>query len=361
MVYLGVDYYSIHQPRVPAWHHSVISTENTLFVLLDGMEDDPSPQLDGKKPYEAADMPFIRKAAPNLAWTTGRGYTQLFLNEFWTGHPPDPATSRGAIEACGLGLDMSHGRTAFRLSPAYIVDNTVKWAYGVDDRADDLQQSTEDNMYLLGDCAPQCKFFVHGRAVITMDYGDYVPKPGPQAPVDGPYVPIEGPLGELIMQIASENEGLTLYPWGIGKVGKVYPAYPCLGKMTAISDSPTALGIAAMLGHKIKLVEKLEDRFPIARRALREGNVFLHMDEVDEYSHEKDPLKKVRVLELIDSLMAEYFSDCKRMVFFVDHGTSCVTGKHILMDVPFRTSFPCYPQNGHAQLKDVVPTIMGGM
>ncbi|MCH3977397.1 MAG: hypothetical protein LKE35_00170 [Candidatus Methanomethylophilus sp.] len=192
----------------------MISTDNTLFVLLDGMEDDPCPELGGKKPYEAAEMPFIRKAAPNLAWTTGRGYTQLFLNEFWTGHAPDPSTSRAAIEACGLGLDMGHGRTAFRMSPAFIGDGTVKWAYGVDDRADDLMQSVKDNMYLLDDCAPEMKFFVHGRAVITLDYGDYVPEPGPQAPVDGPFVPIAGPMGELVMQVASENEGLTLYPWG---------------------------------------------------------------------------------------------------------------------------------------------------
>jgi len=339
----------------------VISTDNTLFVLLDGMEDDPCPELGGKKPYEAAEMPFIRKAAPNLAWTTGRGYTQLFLNEFWTGHAPDPSTSRAAIEACGLGLDMGHGRTAFRMSPAFIGDGTVKWAYGVDDRADDLMQSVKDNMYLLDDCAPEMKFFVHGRAVITLDYGDYVPEPGPQAPVDGPFVPIAGPMGELVMQVASKNEGLTLYPWGIGKVGHIYPAFPCVRKMTAISDSPTALGIAAMIGHKTQLIEDIDDRFPAALKALREGNVFLHMDEVDEYSHEKDPMKKKRILEHIDSMMSEYFSDCSRMVFFVDHGTSCVTGKHILMDVPFRTSFECFGQGEHVELPALVPKLMGGM
>ena len=45
---------------------------NVLFVLLDGMEDDPNPELGGKKPYEVANMPFIRSRAPHLAWTTGR-------------------------------------------------------------------------------------------------------------------------------------------------------------------------------------------------------------------------------------------------------------------------------------------------
>ena len=75
---------------------------NTLFVLLDGAEDDPNPLMDGKKPLEVADMPFLRRKAPHRLKTTGRGYTQLFLNEFFTGHPPE--IPRGALEAIGLGM-----------------------------------------------------------------------------------------------------------------------------------------------------------------------------------------------------------------------------------------------------------------
>ncbi len=333
--------------------------KNTLFVLLDGMEDDPNPELGGKKPYEAADMPFIRSKAPYLNWTTGRGYTQLFLNEFWTGHPPDIA--RAAIEAYGLGMDMSHGRTAFRMSPAFIDGKTVHWAYGTDDRAGDLEESVRNNLYLLEDCNPQVKFFVHGRSVITMDWEKEPQVNTPQAPVDGPYIPIDDPLGELIVKVASENDGLTVYPWGVGRAGKIFPPFPSVGNMTAVSDSPTALGIAATLGHKIHLVPELDDRFPIALRALADGNVFLHMDEVDEYSHEKDARKKIRVLEHIDSMMEEYFSDTDNIVFFVDHGTSCVTGSHILMDVPFRTSVQCFKEGEHVGLDRLVPEIMERM
>lgn len=329
--------------------------ENVLFVLLDGMEDDPVPELGGKKPYEVARMPFIRKKAPYLHWTTGRGYTQLFLNEFWTGHPPDIA--RAAIEACGLGMNMSPGRVAFRMSPAFIDGKTVHWAYGVDDQADDLVDCIKENMYLLQDRNPQIEFFVHGRSVITMEYDGEIPN-GPQAPVDGPYVPIPGELGELITTVASEMDGLTIYPWGIGKVGTVYPPFPAIKHLTAISDSPTALGIAATLGHKIHLVPDLDDRFPIAKEALKRGHVFLHMDEVDEYSHEKDHMKKIRVLEHIDELMEEYFSDVKNVVFFVDHGTSCVTGTHILMNVPFRTDIPAFDGDELVELSKLVPTIM---
>ena len=36
---------------------------NTLFVLLDGAEDDPNPLMDGRKPYEVAEMPYLAKSA----------------------------------------------------------------------------------------------------------------------------------------------------------------------------------------------------------------------------------------------------------------------------------------------------------
>lgn len=329
--------------------------QNVLFVLLDGMEDDPNPALGGRKPYEVANMPFIRRKAPHLSWTTGRGYTQLFLNEFWTGYPPD--ITRAAIEAYGLGIDMSEGRMAFRMSPAFIKDDMVRWAYGIDDRVDELQDCVRKNIHHLDGTNPQIEYSVHGRSVITMEF-DGAPHNGPQAPVDGPYIPVEGKLGDLILKVAEELDGLTIYPWGVGKIGSLHPPFPCVEHLTAISNSPTALGIAATLGHEIKFIADIEDRFPAAREALKKGHVFLHIDEVDEYSHQKDHMKKIQVLEKVDRLFEEYFSDAENIVFFVDHGTSCVTGTHILMNVPFRTTKPVFEEEGLVELASLVPTFM---
>lgn len=328
---------------------------NTLFVLLDGLEDDPNPALGGRKPYEVADMPFIRGRAPHLNTTDGRGYTELFLNEFWTGHPP--RTPRAALEAQGLGMDMRPGRMAFRMSPAYIRGGTVHWAYGVDDLADDLAAAVRGNMHLLDGRSPQIEFFVHGRAVITMYWDCGIPDT-PSPPADGAYVPIEGELGQLVARVADEMDGLTLYPWACGFKAEVDPPFPGIGRMTAVSDSPTALGVAATLGHRVCNVPEMSDRFPVARRALREGNVFLHIDEVDEYSHRKDCRRKIAVLEETDALMREYFDDNPRMVFFADHGTSCVTGEHILTAVPFRTNVPI-GDGKHFALPEVVPKVLG--
>ncbi|MDR2866804.1 MAG: hypothetical protein LBV13_05340, partial [Methanomassiliicoccaceae archaeon] len=103
---------------------------NTLLVLLDGAEDHKIPEFKGKKPLEVADMPFMDSVVKKKGFTTGRGYTHLFLNEFFTGHPPN--LQRAVIEALGLDMNMRDDRTAYRLSPAYIHDNTVDWAYNME-------------------------------------------------------------------------------------------------------------------------------------------------------------------------------------------------------------------------------------
>ncbi|MCK9323203.1 MAG: phosphoglycerate mutase [Candidatus Methanomethylophilaceae archaeon] len=320
---------------------------NTLFVLLDGMEDDPNPHLNGKKPYEVAKMPFLYSKAKHKMYTTGRGYTQLYLNEFFTGYPPD--TSRAALEAQGFGLDMKNGRTAYRLSPAYINNGMIHWAYGMNDAdVENIVISMKKHLHLLDKYDPDIRFFTSGRAVLTIQCDNSVDYPAP--PVDAPYKEVPGELKTVFDNIAKDMNGLTYNPWGVGKLGKQYPPFPCIENMTAVSDSPTALGVAAALGHKTYLINNVDERFPVAKEALKHGHVFLHIDEVDEYSHEKDHNKKIKILEHTDELMSEYFSDEDNIVYFVDHGTSCVTGEHILMTVPFWTSIETDMKDG-----DMIP------
>lgn len=329
---------------------------NLLFVLLDGAEDDPCPQLGGRKPIDVAEMPFLESRVTHRCRTTGRGYTQLFLNEFFTGHPPE--IERGALEALGLGLRIDDPRrAAYRLSPARIEDGMVRWCYHNSEFKDELERSVMSHMDVLEPYDPDIRFFVEGRAVLTMVSDDVPATPAP--PVDAPAVEIGGPLGELMAAVASDMGGITEYPWGCGRMGRQYPGFPGIRRLTAISDSPTSLGICSSLGYDIVLEDDLEARFPVARDALRRGDVFLHIDEVDEYSHQKDPLRKKAVLERTDELMSEYFADAERIIYFADHGTSCVTGEHILTDVPVWTTFDIgAPEGGVVPLDGLVPSII---
>lgn len=330
--------------------------ENTLFVLLDGAEDHPNPLMGGKKPIEVADMPFMRSKAPHRYRTTGRGYTQLFLNEFFTGHPPE--IERAALEALGLGLPISDAkRAAFRLSPARIGDGMVRWCYNTAEIKDALEEHIMSNMGILSSYDPAIKFFIEGRAVLTMEWDDVPTLPAP--PTDAPYKEVPGDLGKLVTTVAGELDSITGYPWGCGRMGRQYPGFDEVRNMTAVSDSPTSMGICASLGYETHIVYDLESRFPIARDALKKGDVFLHVDEVDEYSHQKDPFKKKAVLEKTDRLMEEYFPDVENIVYFVDHGTSCVTGEHILMEVPLWTSMDLgIPENGMIPVAEIVTTVL---
>ncbi|MBR2254924.1 MAG: phosphoglycerate mutase [Candidatus Methanomethylophilaceae archaeon] len=301
-------------------------------------------------------MPFLEEHARHRFVTQGRGYTHLFLNEFFTGHPPE--IPRGALEAMGLGLDMTDPRrTAYRLSPAHIGDGMVHWSYHASEFSDRLIASMKKNMHILQPYRPEIKFFIGGRAILTMD-SDYVPElQGP--PVDTPFIEIEGDLGRFIMAVADDMDGITDYPWGCGKFGRQYPPVEGINNLTAISNSPTSLGICASLGYGSVLIDDLDERFPAAKKLLEEGDVFLHIDEVDEYSHMKDPLLKKQVLEHVDDLMAEYFSDVENIIYFVDHGTSSITGEHILMDVPLWTSIETgIPDGSVMELPSVVRTLM---
>lgn len=330
---------------------------NLLFVLLDGAEDDPCPQLGGRKPIDVAEMPFLESRVTHRCRTTGRGYTQLFLNEFFTGHPPE--IERAALEAMGLGLRLRDpARVAYRLSPARLEGGMVHWCYNTSEFKDELERCIMSHMGILEPYDPDIKFFVEGRSVLTMVSDDVPVTPAP--PVDAPMAPVEGPLWNLIKAVEADMGGVTVYPWGCGRMGRQYPGFPGITKLTAISDSPTSLGICASLGYDTMLIDGLEERFPAAREALKEGDVFLHIDEVDEYSHQRDPLKKKAVLEETDRLMAEYFPDADRIVYFADHGTSCVTGEHIITDVPVWTTFDIGAEEGSTvPLDGLVPSITG--
>ena len=328
---------------------------NTLFVLLDGAEDHPIPEFGGKRPLDVAKMPFMDSVVKIKGYTTGRGYTHLFLNEFLTGHPP--GITRAVIEALGLDMDVSSGRTAYRLSPAYIRDGMVDWSYNMEKLHESLTECVLSEMNILGDRDPEIEFFLNGRAILTMRCDDIPDLPAP--PVPAPYQEVPGVLGELVERVAAKMNGLTLYPWGCGRFDAQKRIYGCIEPLMTVSDSPTALGISASLGQGYKMIKDLDARFPFALEALEHSNVLLHMDEVDEYSHQKDPMKKVRVLEHIDRLMEKYFPDTERIVYFVDHGTSSLTGEHLPVRVPFWTAFGVPIRNGEdVVLKDLVPRIM---
>ena len=70
--------------------------------------------------------------------------------------------------------------------------------------------------------------------------------------------------------------------------------------MTIISKSPSALGVAAFLGIKSKRVPGFKQGIKEAASMIKDGDVFLHVEETDDISHKRAPREKVELLEAVD-------------------------------------------------------------
>ncbi len=85
---------------------------NLLYVCLDGLGDDPIPELDGRTPLEAADTPHLDALAsrgrtgtvvtvgPDVAPESDIGVFGILGYDPHEEHP-----GRGVLEALGIGMD----------------------------------------------------------------------------------------------------------------------------------------------------------------------------------------------------------------------------------------------------------------
>lgn len=116
-----------------------------LFVVLDGLGDEPIPKLGNQTPLQAADSPYMDLLAKDgklgLAESNFRGalptseesHFQLF------GYDPDKlGLRRGIVTASGAGIDVQKGDVALRANFAYVKDGQA-----VDRRAGRIKDTQE--------------------------------------------------------------------------------------------------------------------------------------------------------------------------------------------------------------------------
>jgi 2,3-bisphosphoglycerate-independent phosphoglycerate mutase len=107
-----------------------------LYVCLDGLGDDPIPELDGRTPLEAAPTPHMDALAsrgrtgtvvtvgPQIAPESDIGVFGILGYDPHEEHP-----GRGVLEAIGIGMDFRDGDLAYRINFA-----TCEWPEIVDRR-----------------------------------------------------------------------------------------------------------------------------------------------------------------------------------------------------------------------------------
>jgi len=107
-----------------------------LYVCLDGLADDPIPELDGRTPLEAAHTPFLdalaRRGRTGTVTTVGEGIapeSDIAVFAILGYDPREEHPGRGVVEALGAGMAFGDGDLAYRVNFA-----TAEWPTIVDRR-----------------------------------------------------------------------------------------------------------------------------------------------------------------------------------------------------------------------------------
>jgi 2,3-bisphosphoglycerate-independent phosphoglycerate mutase len=103
-----------------------------LYVCLDGLGDDPVPELDGRTPLEAARKPVLDRlaaeGAQGLVHTVGPDIapeSDIAVFAILGYDPRDEHPGRGVLEALGAGMDFVDGDLAHRVNFATGEDGTI--------------------------------------------------------------------------------------------------------------------------------------------------------------------------------------------------------------------------------------------
>jgi len=94
-----------------------------LYVILDGLGDDPLPELGGKTPLEVAQTPHMDRLARDgrngYVTTVGEGIapeSDIAVFAILGYDPHEHHTGRGPIESVGIGLEVNDGDLAYRVN-----------------------------------------------------------------------------------------------------------------------------------------------------------------------------------------------------------------------------------------------------
>ncbi|MCI0633698.1 MAG: alkaline phosphatase family protein [Actinobacteria bacterium] len=94
-----------------------------LYVCLDGLGDDPVPELDDRTPLEAAATPFLdslaRRGRTGTVVTVGEGIapeSDIAVFAILGYDPQQEHPGRGVVEAIGVGMDFRDGDLAHRVN-----------------------------------------------------------------------------------------------------------------------------------------------------------------------------------------------------------------------------------------------------
>jgi len=352
-----------------------------VIVLPDGAADEPAPQLGGRTPLEAAEIPHINWIAAHgrqgravtvpSGFTPGTDVATLSLFGY------DPArfyTGRAPLEAAARRLTASDDQLIFRCNFVTIEDGRM-----ADFTADHIAQGDADRLIadlneLFGD--DPCTFHpgVSYRNLMLASNAAQM-KLACQPPHDIPGRPVadhppQGVGAGRIIAImdraatmlaghpvnrarikAGKKPATHIWLWGQGRPTSLESFEQRFGPRGAVITGVDIIrGLAVCMGMKLIEVEgatgyldtDYAGKGKAAVAALNQYDlVVVHVEAPDEAGHEGDLRKKIEALERIDALIvgplleAARRHDAWRIMVAPDHPTPCTTRAHSSVPPPF--------------------------
>ena len=112
-----------------------MSLKKIMYVILDGLGDDPIPEFDGKTPLEAAATPNLDRLAADgrngYVTTVGEGIapeSDIAVFSILGYDPHEHHTGRGPLESVGAGLEVNDGDLAYRVNFSTVETDGDRWA-----------------------------------------------------------------------------------------------------------------------------------------------------------------------------------------------------------------------------------------
>ena len=366
-----------------------------VLVVCDGLGDRPTKALNGLTPLQAANAETLDRIAANgecgimdvIAPGQPPGSDTAHLALF--GYDPyECYPGRGAFEALGVGVELQPGDVAFRCNFGTVNDEGVV----VDRRAGRI---SSDQAKTLAEALNQIKIesvsgvqaiFKHSsehrgvlilrgeklsRNVSDVDTHKTGVKVKPPQPLDDTLEAKRTAMAlqeflEKARRILAEHplnqervkKGLkpanVLLPRGAGTLPKIESISKLWGiKAAAIAGGGLYKGVAKAVGFDLIQVPgatgtvntNLKGKVEAAIKALDNYDlVFLHIKATDSVSHDKNPRKKVEVIEWISKeltpLVDKVFDEGYYIAITGDHTTPSEVGEHKGDPVPLAIAGP---------------------
>lgn len=362
-----------------------MSRRKTVIFLGDGMADEPLAELGGKTPLQFARTPGMDRIARE-----GRSGTLLTLP---AGFPtssevanmsvlgcdlPTEYCGRGALEAAGRGVKLGPDDTAFRINLITVEEGILKDFCGgrvTQANAVILIQALNDHFG-----SDKIRFYpgVSYRNILVLSGSEYSAKVKADKPDDCHGEPLanhvpkaDGPQGEVTavllrklmteaaavlvahpvnQRLKAEGKAIAngIWPWSGGKVSafrKVKDKYGITGAVISAVDVIMGLGrclgmdAIAVPGATGYIDTNYEGKAAAVVEALKTHDfVYLHLEGIDEVSHEQNLKLKIKAIEDFDSriivpVMEAVGPDANYAVL-PDHPVPIKLGKHTRIPVP---------------------------